>query len=254
MAWLVTAILVTVTLPAMLEGRLAEGDYDVPNPIGIASLGDTEEQLFTIVGPFLLLAIALSLASLIFRYRRGSTQERQQLKWIALGMGAFLIVTILEDGFGLRIPVVIFPLTMMALPVSTAIAVLRYRLYDIDRIISRTLAYTLLSSILAGSYLVLVLALQSLQPIRNDSPLIVAVSTLLVVAVFGPLRSRVKRSVDRRFNRARYDAERTVESFSRRLRSETDLESLGTDLLSTVRQTVHPSHVSLWLTTEGRGP
>lgn len=245
--WLTGALMAIVALPAMVEGRLAEGDYDVPNPVGIASLGDTEDQLFTLVGPLLLLSIALSLASLIFRYRRGSMQERQQLKWIALAVGVFLAVTILEDGFKLRVPVLIFPLTLMALPVSMAIAVLKYRLYEIDRIISRTVAYGVLTAILASGYLAVILVLQSFMPVDDDSPLLVAISTLAVVAAFGPLRSRLQGLMDRRFNRSRYDATRTIEDFGTRLRNQTDLDSLSTDLVMVAHQTMQPAAVSLWL-------
>jgi hypothetical protein len=246
-AWLTGALLAIVSVPAMVEGRLAEGDYDVPNPIGISSLGDTEEQLFTLVGPVLLLLIGLSLASLIFRYRRGSLQERQQLKWIALVTAVFLVQTILEDGFNLRVPVLIFPLTLMAIPVSMAIAVLKYRLYEIDRIISRTLAYGVLTAILAGAYLAVILVLQSFMPVDDDSPLLVAISTLAVVAAFGPLRVRVQRVVDRRFNRTNYDAQETVDAFGRRLRDEVELESLSRDLTEVISRTMHPRHVSVWL-------
>jgi hypothetical protein len=246
-AWLNAAVVAIVTLPAMVEGRLAEGDYNIPNPIGIASLGDTEDQVFSIMGPILLLSIALSLASLIFRFRRGSIQERQQLKWIAFAVATLFVGTILEDGFNVGLPAFIFPLTLMLIPVSMAIAVLRYRLYEIDRIISRTVAYGALTAILAGGYLVLVLALQSLLPVDDNSPLIVAVSTLAVVAAFGPLRGRVQSLVDRRFNRSNYDAQRTVESFSQRLRSEVEIEALTRDLVGVVDSAMHPRHVSVWL-------
>jgi len=231
----------------MVEGRLAEGDYDVPNPIGIASLGDTEERLFTLVGPVLVLSIGLSLASLIFRYRRGSIQERQQLKWIALAVAVFLVLTILEDGFKLSVPVLIFPLTLMALPVSMALAVLKYRLYEIDRIISRTVAYGALTAILASGYLAVILVLQSFMPVDDDSPLLVAISTLAAVAAFGPLRVRVQRVVDRRFNRTNYDARQTVDAFGQRLRAEVELESLTRDLTGVIGRTMHPRHVSVWL-------
>jgi hypothetical protein len=128
-----------------------------------------------------------------------------------------------------------------------AVAVLKYRLYDIDRIISRTLAYTTLTAILAGGYLVLALALQSSLPVPDDSPLIVAASTLAVVAAFGPLRARVQQAVDRRFNRTNYDAQLMVESFARRLREEVQLDSLTRDLTEVIDQTMHPRHVSVWL-------
>ncbi len=246
-AWLNAAVLAIVSLPAMVEGRLAEGDYDVPNPIGIASLGDTEEQLLSIMGPILLLSIGLSLASLIVRFRRGSIQERQQLKWIAFAVAALFVGTVLEDGFSLSLPAFIFPLTLMAIPVSMAIAVLRYRLYEIDRIISRTVAYGVLTVILAGGYLAVILVLQSFMPVDDDSQLLVAISTLAVVAAFGPLRVRVQHVVDRRFNRTNYDAQQTVDAFGRRLRAEVDLESLTRDLTKVISRTMHPRHVSLWL-------
>ncbi len=246
-AWASGVLVAGVSVPAMIEGRLAEGDYDVPNPIGIASLGDTEEQVFSVLGPLLILLILLSLASLVFRYRRGSVQERQQLKWIALVIAVFLVITILEDGFNLGIPTLIFPLTLMAIPVSMAIAVMKYRLYEIDRIISRTVAYGVLTAILAGCYLTVILVLQSFMPVDDDSPLLVAVSTLTVVAAFGPLRVRVQRVVDRRFNRTNYDAQQTVDAFGRRLRDEVELESLTSDLVGVIETAMHPRHVSVWL-------
>jgi hypothetical protein len=162
----------------------------------------------------------------------------------------FLVLTILEDGFKLRVPVLIFPLTIMAIPVSMAIAVLKYRLYEIDRIISRTLAYGVLTAILAGAYLAVILVLQSFMPVDDDSPLLVAISTLAAVAAFGPLRARVQGAVDRRFNRTSYDAQLTVESFGRRLRDEVEIETLTTDLVAVVQQAVHPRHVSVWLREE----
>jgi hypothetical protein len=246
-AWLTMGLLAAVILPSMVEARLVGEGYNIPNPIGIASLGDTEDSLFAVLGPILLFAIVLSLASIVVRYRRGSMQERQQLKWIALAMSVFLVTVTLEDAFGVVLPNIVSPLTLMALPVSVAIAVLKYRLYDIDRLISRTLAYGTLTAFLAGGYLTVVLALQSLLPIQDDSPLIVAVSTLAVVAAFGPLRARVQGVVDRRFNRTGYDAQLTVESFGRRLRNEVEIETLTTDLVAVVQQTVHPRHVSVWL-------
>jgi len=132
-------------------------------------------------------------------------------------------------------------------PIAVGMSILRYRLYDIDRIISRTVAYGLLSALLAGGYLLAVLILQSLVPVADDSPLIVAISTLAVVAAFGPLHTRIQRIVERRFNRSRYDSAQTIESFGVHLRREVDLESLSLQLVGVVEQTMHPSHVSLWL-------
>lgn len=246
-AWLIGAVVAAALLPSMVEGRLDGGGYNVPNPIGITSLGDTEESLFNALGPILLVTIVLSLASLVVRYRGGSSQERQQLKWVAFAVFALLLQISLEEALGLRIPALVFPLILMSLPASMAVAVLKYRLYEIDRIISRTAAYGVLTAILAGGYLILVLALQSLLPVSDDSPLIVAVSTLAVVAAFGPLRSRVQQVVDRRFNRTSYDAHRMVDAFGRRLRDEVELESLTHDLIRVVAGTMHPRHVSVWL-------
>jgi len=138
-------------------------------------------------------------------------------------------------------------LTITLIPITIGVAVLRYRLYDIDRIISRTLAYGLVSTILIGAYLLAVLALQSVLPLRDDSPAIVAASTLAVVAAFGPLRTRVQTLVDKRFNRSRYNAQVTIDEFSKRLRAQIDLDRLRDQLVSTVDSTMQPSHVSVWL-------
>jgi len=141
----------------------------------------------------------------------------------------------------------LFSVAVTSIPVTIGVAMLRYRLYDVDRLISRTLAYGLLTAILAGGYLLAVLALQSMIPVRDDSPLIVAASTLAVVAAFRPLRNRVQAAVDHRFNRSRYDAALTIESFGQRLRQEVDLDALSSDLLNVVDDTVRPSHLSLWI-------
>ena len=135
----------------------------------------------------------------------------------------------------------------MTVPAALGVAILRYRLYDIDRIISRTLTYGALTAALSGGFLLAVLALQSLLPVPDDSPLIVAVSTLGVIAAFGPLRRRFQRAVDQRFNRSSYDAARAIETFGTRLRHEVDIETVESDLVTTVRNTMHPAHVSLWL-------
>jgi hypothetical protein len=145
----------------------------------------------------------------------------------------------------------LFSLTVLAIPLTIGLAMLRYRLYDIDRIISRTLAYGALTAILGGGYLLAVLGLQSVLPLPEDSPLIVAVSTLGMVAAFGPLRTRIQHFVDRRFNRSRYDAEHTIAEFAGRLRSEVELDALTLDLVAVVENTVQPSHVSVWLSDKG---
>jgi len=195
---------------------------------------------------------AAAVISLIYRFRRSEDDERLQLKWFVwaaiLGFALLLFGNVLvspanEERFGS----LIWTVAPLALPLSAGVAILRYRLYDIDRVISRTLAYGALTALLASIYLLSVLALQSLLPLDEDSPLIVAASTLGVVAAFGPLRNRVQNVVDRRFNRSRYDAAQTVENFGARLRTETNLDSLTDDLVAVTRRTLQPAHVSLWL-------
>jgi hypothetical protein len=202
------------------------------------------------------LALIASGVSLVLRYSSAAGDRRAQLKWLAFSaeLLAFWIVaemirqaaglhdalaTMLVDALGVA--------ALLSFPVAVGIAVLRYRLYDIDRIISRTLTYGALTAALSGGFLLAVLALQSLLPVPDDSPLIVAASTLGVIAAFGPLRGRFQRVVDHRFNRSRYDATRAIETFGARLRNEVDIETVESDLVTTVRNTMHPAHVSLWL-------
>jgi hypothetical protein len=139
-------------------------------------------------------------------------------------------------------------LGFVVLPISVGIAILRYRLYDIDLLINRTLVYGLLSAALAATYVTGVVTLQAaLRPLTDGSEVAVALSTLLVLALFAPLRRRIQAAVDRRFYRSRYDAARTLDAFGERLRDEVDLESVRADLLDVVRDTVRPAHASVWL-------
>ena len=189
-----------------------------------------------------------------FRHARGI--ERQQLRWLALAaiLGALLLLVALVAGFVLSEDGVVLTslaLCVALLPLATGAAILRYRLYDLDRIISRTLAWTLLTLLLALAYAAVVLGLGRLLP--QNSNLGVAAATLAVAALFQPLRRRVQQAVDRRFNRRRHDAARLIEAFGARLRDQVDLDALHTELLAVVDQTIQPTRASLWLRPRAGG-
>jgi hypothetical protein len=195
------------------------------------------------------LAIPVGAASLVVRFRRARGLERQQLRWLAVG-GAPVAVAVLaiaalvlagnEVSLGWLVGV-----CLAVLPLAIGAAILRYRLYDLDRIISRTLAYGLLTLVLSGAYAGVALGLGQL--LGRTSSLAVAVATMTVAAVFQPARRRIQRAVDRRFNRRRHDAAQTIQAFSARLRQQVDLEVLTAELLGVVEQTMQPTQVSLWL-------
>jgi hypothetical protein len=231
-------------------------DYPrVENPLGIdGPLGDAAEVLRALGFPLFAAAAFGSMASLVVRFRRSHGVERQQLKWMAaaaaLVVAAWSVNAFFDQALNRDISLIL-PLALLALPAAAAIAVLRYRLYDLGLVVNRTLVYGALSATLAGSYLGIVLLLQlALDPLTQDSGLAIAGSTLAVAALFRPARRRIQELVDRRFYRRRYDAARTVESFSARLRDEVELDSLSAELRQVVRETVQPAHVSLWLRPE----
>jgi hypothetical protein len=188
-------------------------------------------------------SLPAALLCVILRFRSSRGVERQQLRWIATGAAiAVLGVTVpLGDLRGAWLD----PLVILCVPLAVAVAVLRYRLWDLDRIISRTVAYALLTLLLGLGYAAVVLGLGRLLP--EGSSLAVAAATLAAVAAFAPLRRRVQDLVDRRFNRRRYDAARTVEGFAARLRDQVDLDALRGELLAVVDQTMQPTRTSLWL-------
>lgn len=196
----------------------------------------------------------VSIAGVIARFRRSNGDERQQLKWFiyfALGTLAFLLFMI-SVAQTITNPIVLGMLTIVpflgGIPTGVAIAIFKYRLYDIDVVINRTLVYGSLSAILAGAYLGLVFSFQSaLAPVTRESDLAVAGSTLAVAALFRPVRARVQDFIDRRFYRRKFDAERTLESFASNLRDKVDLRQLSAALTTVVVDTMQPAHVSLWL-------
>ena len=241
---------------AALAQTLMPGDLDgfrgTSNPLGNDAVGEVAPTVIVFSGGITVGLGVLAVASIFVRLRRTHGDEREQLKWLACA--AALVVV----GFGLNtvplglqtswlglLPIV---LGLLAMPLSIGVAVLRYRLYDIDVVIKRTLVYATLTAVLLSTYLVLVLALRvALRPLTGESDLAVAASTLAVAALFRPVRGRVQGVVDRRFYRSRYDAVTTVEGFSSRLRDDLDLDNLAGDLRAVVQQTMQPAHVSLWL-------
>jgi hypothetical protein len=219
-----------------------------PNPYGIEG-GERALMLVTdLAGMMLIIGIGASVVSLIVRYRRGSRHERQQLKWF-LTAAAILPLSIVVGELGdQELQPVVVPVALALLPMAIGIAILRYRLYDIDLVINRTLVYGALTAILGLVYVGSVVVLGGLlRPLAGSNDLAVAGSTLAVAALFSPARRRIQAFVDRRFYRRRYNAARTVEAFSARLRDEVDLETLRADLTGVVRETLQPASVSVWL-------
>ncbi len=226
-----------------------------PNQIGMTGPpGDIFKFIAAGGGTVLIPAAGLAaVVSLAFRYRRAQTAERTQLKWLVYA-GALIVTAVLAEIPAARIvgpgdaadnlQNAITSGAVALVPVAVGIAVLRYRLYDIDRVISRTLAYAIVTGLLAGIYAGL--ALLATGVLRLHSLVAVAVATLAAAALFSPIRRRVQRVVDRRFNRARYDAQTTVAAFAARLKDAVDLDTIRDDLVSVVQTAMEPAHVSMW--------
>jgi hypothetical protein len=219
--------------------------------------------VFSAVESFILVATLASfgaaLVAVWLRFRRGDPVQRQQIKWlaavVALAAAVIPLSLLLTDSnpdlanalSGIAV------LTLFALPVVIAIAVLRYRLYEIDRIISRTIGWVLVTAILAAVFAAVIVGLQAvLAPVTDNNTLTVAASTLVAAALFQPLRRRVQHAVDRRFNRSRVDADRTIAAFARQVRDEVDLATLRADLVATAGTAVSPSSAAAWLRETGR--
>jgi peptidoglycan/LPS O-acetylase OafA/YrhL len=185
----------------------------------------------------------------VLRFRSSRGVERQQLRWVAVGAAAAVagLLVALPSGLGIApdwISYIVYP-ALLSVPVGVAVAVLRYRLWDLDRLVSRTVTYALVTALLVIPYLLVVPAASRLA--EGSGSLAVAAATLTVAAVFQPLRRRVQDLVDRRFNRRRYDAARTLDAFAVRLRDQVDLDALEGELLAVVDQTMQPARTTLWL-------
>jgi hypothetical protein len=182
----------------------------------------------------------------VLSWRRATGERRQQLKWLACGAAVTLCVGLLGSVLTSAVAASkLLEVGVTAMPIAIGVGILKYRLYDIDRIISRTLAYAIVTGLLVGVYAGLVLLTQ--QVLEFTSPVAVAVSTLAAAALFSPLRRRVQRAVDRRFNRARYDAEQTVTAFAIRLKDAVDLDTVRADLAGVIHKTLEPAHLSVWV-------
>jgi hypothetical protein len=245
-----------VAVPAVLlvAVLLAPGSVDpsqqvLDGPFDLRGLGGVLLAVNRLALAFITLAVVACAGSLVMRFRRASEVERQQLRWVAYA-AALVVPAALVGLAGMVLgcsEVLTWAVTawLAGLPLAIGAAVLRYRLYDLDRIISRTLAYGLLTVLLGGGYAAVVLGLG--QFLGQESSLVVAAATLAAAAVFQPARRRTQALVDRRFNRRRHDAAQTIAAFGDQLRDQVDLDSLTAELLAVAEETMQPTRASLWL-------
>jgi hypothetical protein len=226
-----------------------------PNPLAILpASADRVVQADAWFGILPLFAV-LGVISLAIRWRRAGSVERAQLRWFVTGAAVFLLMLVMvfssgdeeEVGLVFVLSSAFVILALWAIPAAIVVAILRYRLFDIDRLISRTVSYALMVGVLAAVFAAITVGLPQLLGLPDDSPLLVAVATLSVAALFNAIRRRVQSIVDRRFNRARYDAEHEVEAFTKRLSATVDWDSVADDLIGVVARTMQPVATSLWI-------
>jgi hypothetical protein len=254
-AWAAGAGLAGWVLGNAFAPTIFTGSRSEPNPVGVTGPAGDIFKIMAFGGMLLIAATGLAaVLSLAFRYRRARTAERAQLKWLVYA-GVLIVAALLVSALATRImgpghaasnlENAMTSGAIALVPVAIGIAVLRYRLYDIDRVLSRTVAYAVVTGLLVGVYAGLVLL--ATQVLGVHTPVAVAASTLAAAALFNPVRWRVQKAVDRRFNRARYDADQTVAAFAARLKDAVDLDSVRDDLANVVHQALEPAHVSLWI-------
>jgi hypothetical protein len=240
-------LLLVVAILTLIAILVTPGDLrnypGVANPTGLPGLPGA---LVAIVYPVYMGTLGAAALSLVFRWRHAPPVVRAQLKWLALAGVPFAIATSLS--IVSREAQLVAILCGGLVPVAIAVAILRDRLYEIDRIISRSIGWAIVTGLLLITFVVLILALQTvLEPLTGGNTLAIATSTLIVAALFNPVRTRVQRLVDRRFDRARLDGERLVEAYAERLRDEVDLATISADVLATVDAAVRPNAAGLWL-------
>jgi hypothetical protein len=254
LAWLSVLLTIAGAVWVALSPGAIGNLGSIRNPLGIEGLPDGDKPVQIIMFAFLFVA---AVSTLGLRLRRSRGIEHQQIKWPAytavIAAGSSFLEYTVSDAMGLRwlewAGYVVSLAALVCFPISIGIAIVRYRLYEIDTLINRTLVYALLTAILAAVYFGAVVLLQRVfvALTGQQSTLAVVASTLLIAALFTPLRRRIQSFIDRRFYRRKYDARKTLEAFSSKLRDETDLEALNNDLMGVVRETMQPAHVSLWL-------
>ncbi|MDP9343082.1 MAG: hypothetical protein M3Q23_13540 [Actinomycetota bacterium] len=254
----IVAIIATVLNPKPMYVPFAGRDLHIANPTGVHGFRRHAGSLLGFAGLGGLGAAFAAVVSLARRYRRSRGEERQQIKWLRYAAIAAAVLFVLGNAlqflWGGPLGKVIsrgFPaIVALGIPAAFGVAILKYRLYDIERLVNRTLVYLVLTALLAGVYLGAVLGLGAAARSvtrQSDSAVVVAGSTLLVAALFRGFRRRVQSFIDRRFYRRKYDAIRTLQSFTAQLRDEVDLEALAADLVAVVQDTMQPSQASLWL-------
>lgn len=245
---IVASTAITIIQPSLMDGMPAYADSWKLMPL-------TTLRVLQLGAQISIVAAALSVVA---RYRQATGIERQQVKWLAyvsvivgVSFAGGLIAWMFEDGFYTGSAIFTFAILGMAvgIPITMGIAILKQRLYEIDVIINRTLVYGALTAVLAAVYVSIVFCFQRVlhHVIGPQSSLAIVTSTIAIVALFAPLRNRIQNLIDRRFYRSKYDAEKTLAAFSKRLRSEVDLDRLTAGLMAVVDEAVHPSHVSLWM-------
>ena len=235
------AAIVTIIVTQGVHLDLGGGLTGYDHPSGSTAWVSKVNALF----PTLLVFWPVFAARLVVSWRRADGDRRQQLKWLMAGSTVAVVGFVISNTVPALDPAAIAVAVGVVLPVCLGVAILKYRLYDIDRIISRTLAYAIVTGLLVGVYAGLVLL--ATRVLSVHTPVAVAAATLAAAALFNPLRRRVQQLVDRRFNRSRYDADQTVAAFAARLKDEVDLDSVRDDLAAVVQQTLEPTHLSVWV-------